>query len=174
MKFLYLVALGGLIASVMVNITTWFDINLQAKLPYVWLLHGLVFAVWFPMIICLRDPFYADGTDHPRQDSRALFWKNATSHAPQWMKVFVLAVVAYSLAGFVMGNHILEGGSASIVDGVRVLSDREGIIRELSDTDFEVYKAISLRMFSGIWMAAFAVSLILLSSRIHGPSEADL
>jgi hypothetical protein len=160
MRAIYFIAIFGLIASVITHLSTFFGINPQRVFPAVWVLHGLIFVVWIPVVFSCKKSC----TKENRKD----YWKIAMRNAPRWMKVLSAALFAYAFFNFFFTIFVLnEGGSPTEQDGKKVLCNHGKVIRELTDKAYEAHEAYTVRGFSGHWMIFYAIGMTVLCSKLR-------
>jgi len=167
MRTVLFIAVFGLIASALAHFSTFLGVNPQRAVPWVWMLHFLIFVVWIPAIASVRKT--CSGC------SRRDFWKTATRDAPRWMKAMCAVLFAYAFFNFFFTIFVLnEGGGPHEIDGKKVLSNHGRIIRALTDEEYELHQAYVVRTFSGHWMVFYAIGMTVLYSgtrRNSGPQE---
>jgi len=164
MRVIFFVAVFGLIASAVVHLSTFLGINPQRVFPPVWVLHALIFVVWIPVVFSCRKIV--------KKENRKDFWKIATRNAPRWMKFLSVALFVYAFFNFFFTGFVLsEGGVPSELDGRKVIHNHGKVIRELSDEEYEMHQAYTVRGFSGHWMIFYAVGMMVLYSKMKEDSN---
>ena len=164
MKTIFCLAVFGLVASAVAHASTFLGVNPQRAFPPVWMLHVLVFMVWFPVVISCRKIRAKCG----RKD----FWKVATRGAPAWMKALTVGLIAYAFFNFFFVTFVLgEGGVPAELDGKKVIHSHGKVIRELTDAEYERQQTYVVRAFSGHWMLFYAVGMTVLCSRMKEVSD---
>ena len=160
MKAIFFIAVFGLIASAVAHVSTFQGVNPLRAFPPVWMLHVLVFVVWFPVVLSCRKTRAACN----RKD----FWKSITRSAPVWMKALTVGVVAYAFFNFFFVTFVLgEGGVPAELAGKKVIHSHGKVIRELTDAEYERQQAYVVRAFSGHWMLFYAVGMTVLCSQMR-------
>ena len=163
MRVLFLISVIGLVASAIAHFSTFFGINPQRVFPSVWVLHVLIFVVWFPVVISCRKLC--------TNDNRKDFWKLATRNSPNWMKRLCVIFFVYAFFNFFCAFVLSEGGNPSEIDGRKVLSNHGEIIRELTDEEYDQLQAYEVRGFSGHWLVFYAAGMTVLYSRLRDDSD---
>ena len=155
MRLFFYVAVLGLTASAVAHVSTFIGINPQRVVPWIWVLHVMIFVVWIPVIVV---------TGHlVKKGNRKDFWKLAMQHAPTWMKGLCVVLLVYAFFNFFFTILVLnEEGTPSVINGKKVLHNHGTIIRELSDQEYETHEAYGVRTFSGHWMMFYAVGMTVL------------
>lgn len=155
-----LISLMLLITSLSVHLITFWNVNLQERFPYVFLLHIGIFVLIAPIlllqkieekredekIITLRDGF--DEVENPVKESED---KSYPSNK---------FIVAYVLIGFyAMLNFMIFGlgakGSPMIIDEKYVLRIHGQSDQEISKQEYDIASAQLLRGFSGHWIVFY-------------------
>jgi hypothetical protein len=126
-------AVFGFMASLSAHLATFFDINVMAYFPGVWLLHVGIFIGVIPLI---------------NKD----LWRKVFLPCPPWARYSIIAFAAYALINFLIFLALSKGGSADIRNGVYVLHNHGNVIKELTEQEYQRQQAYSLRGFSGHWM----------------------
>jgi hypothetical protein len=78
------------------------------------------------------------------------------------LKAVPIFLIIYSSINFWLFKTISDEGSANIVDGVYVLQNHGSFVRELTELQYNEYKANNLRGFSGHWMLFYSMSMAIL------------
>ncbi len=166
MKAVFVIAVFGLISSAVAHFSTFLGVNPRPVFPLVWALGALLIVVWTTVVLWLRRICTAD--------NQMDIWKIATRNAPAWMKVLLIAFVAYGIFSFFFTVFVLtEGGVASERDGRKVLESHGEIIRTLTDEEYETHHAYTVRIFSGHFMIFYAVGTTVLFSRLKEESSQE-
>ena len=160
LKIPFYLAVVCLVASVVVHVSTFFGVNPQRVFPAVWVLHALVFVVWFPVVLSCQRACKG----HYAKD----FWRIAMRYAPTWMKSLSVVLFAYGFVNFFITFLVLGEGGVPVESGVRKTLESHGtVIRELTDEEFELHEAYGLRGFSGHWMIFYSIGMTVLCSRLR-------
>lgn len=159
MTFFLILAALGFIVSLWAHITTFtgFDPNV---LPWVWILHGGIFVVFVPAIICGKKA----ETETPKKDLAKLIFQQV----PVWLRGVLGIFGAYVFFNFFFTIFVLqEGGVTGVIDGQYVLHSHGEIIRELTEAEYIKHEGYGIRIFSGHWMAFYLISFLMLLSHIR-------
>lgn len=147
--------------SALVHVLSVLGINVQRHFPIVWILHILIFVVWFPAVLVSRN-LVAKGN---RKD----FWKLATLNAPSWMRILCIALIPYIFINFFYTELVLsEGGVPGQRNGKKVLENHGRMVKELTDREYEQQQDNEARAFSGHWMIFYMVGWTVLVSHVRG------
>ena len=167
MRILLIIAAAGLLISCVVHFSTFLGVNPLVVGPAVFILHVLILVVVLPVVVVHRK--------FKGKDLDAL-----TRYAPSWMKKMCWVFFVYALFNFFFTGLVLsKGGSADVVDGRKVLSNRGKIIKELTEEEFQRYQAYDARAYSGHWMCFYSLGTAAFYSYLRGansskPIEGDL
>lgn len=150
-KALFYIAAGGWVTSLAVHLLALGGVDVQAGIPFVFLLHIGIFVVAFPTLI-LQKAKQSELQKTPRRFSLS----GEFQHAPRAVKVLAAAGFVYAILNFglFMATH---PGSPSIKDGQYVLMNHSAVIRTLTDAEYHLARAGELRGFSGHWIAFYGV-----------------
>ncbi len=151
------ISLALLIISLSVHLMTFWNINLQDRFPYVFLLHIGFFVLIISVallekleeiqadkkIISIQNSLIESRADAVNTDEK--------SKIPKWL------IAAYFVVGFyAMLNFLIFGlgaeGNPSIKGDKYVLENHGHIIREISKDEYDIASAQVLRGFSGHWI----------------------
>jgi hypothetical protein len=156
-KPLFIISICGLIVSTIVHVATFFGVNPQNEFPAVWGLHFLLLAIWIPIILINRK--IATG------DNRKNVLRTIMKHTPFWLKALSAVLFIYAFIGFFYSVFVLnDGGVPSIISGQKVLESHGNIIRILTEQEYELHQAYSVRAFSSIWLIFYTVGIAALYS----------
>jgi len=156
-----LVALIGLVISVVVHLLAVSGMDVLARFPYVWLLHIGIFVVFIPYAFSSRKTL---GSRPTLAQIRTQF--------PDWVVAVGLCLLAYTIANFFLFMHAVSFGSPEIHEGKFLLLDHGKLIRELTADEFASLRSHQVRGFSGHWMFFYFVAFayFLLRKRETSPS----
>ena len=139
----------GLALSLLVHLSALMGIDVQAKVPYVWLLHGGALLVFIPFVFLISKAL-------PRRPSmaqmRAVF--------PDWALLLMAAATVYVAINFFLFLQTGQGGTPELVDGKFVLQVRGNVLKELSESDYVRLRANQVRGFSGHWLLFYFAPLM--------------
>ena len=132
-----LLAAIGLTLSLIVHIFAWLGMPFGG---FAWALHVGIFVVWLPAVLA--------STRLNKDITPRTAVKEGLRHCPKWMKRMAYLVFYYGwLNGVICMALFVRGGKGKNPD--------------------DSTSAIELRMFSGLWMAFYAMALGFLSSAAH-------
>lgn len=153
-----LLALTGLALSLAVHIAALLGIDVAAHVPWVWLLHVGVFAVFLPFVLLSRKSLPARPT---AAELRSVF--------PGWVLAVGLTLFVYVGINFILFLRETEGGSTAVKQNQYVLESHGRFIRNLTPAEYTAFNANEIRGFSGHWLifyfAPFAYFLLRKKSR---------
>jgi hypothetical protein len=155
LRFLCLLAFGGLGASLVVHLATLRGVGLQARDPYVWILHVGAMVVFFPALLIGRG---LAGTFRPDEYARRAF-----RYAPASYRRATAVLVGYAGVSSFACLVLLNSGPA------RYLTAQGGDIDSLRALEFRSGQIYGLRLFSCAWIAAYAIALAILISARNAP-----
>jgi hypothetical protein len=145
-QLLALTALLGLLASFAVHVAALCGVDVQARWPFVWVLHLGLFLVFFPFVISCRKRL---GPRPSLAELRAIF--------PHWIVVLAMVILAYAVLNFVLFIMATQGGNPDIRDGKHVLLNHGKLVRELTASEYSALRANEVRGFSGHWLVFYFI-----------------
>ncbi len=161
---LFWAAVTGWTLGLLVHILSIFDVDVESKFPYIWLLHIGIFVVWIPAILELKKnekikAFQSSGIRN-RMRPIALF-KALCEGVPSWIVVIAVVGFYYAIVNFVMfiGS---ESGTPAVKDGHYYLDAHGQWIRDITEREYHHYKAAGIRGFSGHWVAFYGLAAAVL------------
>lgn len=161
MDLFALLAVIGLALSLAVHGATFFDVDVQAHIPYVWLLHIGVFVVFIPAVILQNQRLKAmKAVARGPRASRDVFYG-----MPRWIGRTVVVLFAYTMVNFGLFMYRMEGSPSKRPDGTYELSEHGRLIRRVTAAEYRHFRALEVRGFSGHWMLFYAVSALLIFGR---------
>ncbi len=140
-----LIALAGFSLALAVHVAALFGIDVQTKVPAIWLLHVGIFVVFIPMVLQLR----ASGTDR-----RALL-----RGLPRTVLLIGGCLMLYALFNFLFAGSTFGQGTAEFENGQYILQYRGKLIRHLTEAQYHAHQAELLRGFSGHWLIFYFAAL---------------
>ena len=154
----------GWILGLSVHMLSLADIDVTAKVPFVWLLHVGIFVVWIPVILELKknkelQEYQQSGT--PNRMNSMKFFEIVFNETPSWMTTIVVAGFFYAFVNFILFS-ISQSGTPNIIGGQFVLQNHGQLIKTLTEQEYHHYKANELRGFSGHWIAFYGVATAIL------------
>jgi hypothetical protein len=135
-------ALRGFVLSLGAHLSALLGVDVQARVPGVWLLHVGIFLVFIPMVLQLRSVTSA----------RALL-----RGIPVWATLLLVLLFLYAFVNFV----VVFGGSdwgAPAMRGDAFVLERKGVlIRQITESEYRSLCAARIRGFSGHWLVFYFV-----------------
>lgn len=157
-KILFFVAATGWMLGLTVHLLSLSGVDVMEKVPFVWLLHLGIFAIWVPTILSLKKKKELRGN----QDSSPFnALSNFLENTPHWLNAIAVVGFVYAFINFALFFFSIEGSTA-IKDGEYILHNHGHLIKKLTEQEYHSYRAQELRGFSGHWLAfyGFAVAAL--------------
>lgn len=145
-RFLGFAALAGLVLSAVAHGFALAGVDVAEHVPFVWLLHVGIFAVFIPFVFSSRKIL---GKQPSLADMRAL--------VPGRVYAVGVVVFIYAIINFVLFGEAAQRGSPAIEAGRYVLQNHGRLIREIGVAEYAALRANELRGFSGHWMFFYFV-----------------
>lgn len=163
-KFLFYLALTGWLLSLAVHLLSIAGIDTTGKMPFVWLLHIGIFAVWIAVVLDLINneelKQFKQSNPGTKKKSFAAF-KIIFKDAPGWMQIVVIVSFIYMPINLFLFSTT-QNGSPDFRDGQYILHNRGEIISTITEQEYHRYKAREIRGFSGHWIFFYAVATAVL------------
>jgi len=156
-KIFFIIAVVGFILGTLVHIISILEINLQKDLPFIWVLHLVVFVVFIPAVLELKKNKELNKRMNPIKQ-----FKTMVKFFPKPLVILTAFFLFYTLFNFLFSMSLLQGGGPNIINGEYVLSNHGKILRTLTEVEYYKFQAHELRAFSGHWMLFFSVSITIL------------
>jgi hypothetical protein len=163
-KFLFYFAIAGWMLGLTIHLISIANIDVEEYMPYVWILHIGIFVVWFPTILSLRnneDFIEYQQSGWLNRMNPFAFFKVIFERTPTWLSILSIGCFVYGLLNFIwlMRLHI---ETAVIYDNQYYLKRHDQLIREISELEYHIIRALKVRLFSGHWIAfyGFAAGVI--------------
>lgn len=153
---LFLLSALGLIFSFSIHIALFFDINVQDFRVSPFILHIGVFLVFIPSLLL----YLLENRDSKDKDGRQNSIKKLYTESPKIIGVIVFLTYIYGIINFFTFMGTMPGGPA-IQEGKYVLSNHGTVYKELTFEEYQFYRRLEVRGFSGHWMIFFSVALLL-------------
>jgi hypothetical protein len=163
-KALFYLALTCWMLGLLIHLLSIADINVTEKVPFVWVLHLLIFVVWFPVVLDLKNNEELQEYQQAGMLNRMSpidFFKIAFKETPTWMSVIAVGGFLYAVVNFIL-FITSQGGTPDIVNGQYVLQNHGQIIETLTEQEFQHYKANEVRGFSGHWILFYGIATAIL------------
>lgn len=163
-KLLFYVAATGWLLGLIVHLLAIADFPLSMQTPLIWLLNIGILAVWFPAILELRK----DGALIAYQQSGLIerlnplgLMKIVFKWSPRWLTIVAIICFFYAFINFAwfMAAH---PGVTDIKDGQYILHNHGQLIRTLTAQEYRHYEAVTVRGFSGHWLAFYSIAAAIL------------
>jgi hypothetical protein len=172
-KLLFYFASTGWILALLVHVLSITDIDIASRLPFVWILHLGIFAVWIPMILDLikneEIKQFQQARKQNRNNSTSLF-KIIFKKTPTWLKIIAVGGFFYAGINFILFS-ISQQGSATIKEGQYILHNHGQLIRTLTEQEYHHFKANEVRGFSGHWLAFYGIAAAILFPFYKVPND---
>lgn len=129
LNYLFWIALAGFILSVIVNISTYFGLEILYNRLFIALLGtGASIGVWGSIVVWIVLFFFL------RRMPRLNFWRAFWSYAPIWMKLGLLASVLYFYIGGLASLYSYAPAFGNLVqqDNKCLIQNGGTIVRELN------------------------------------------
>jgi hypothetical protein len=163
-KALFLFAVTGWTLGLLVHVLSVIDIDVDAKAPYVWLLHLGIFVVWIPAIILLKKNAGQktfQGASVKKSFSPFGQFKALFTNTPNWLTVIAVTGFFYAFINF-MSFMSAQHGTPAIENGQYMLHNHGQFVRNLTKAEYNHYQANTLRGFSGHWIAFYGLAMAIL------------
>lgn len=164
-RYVFYSALTGWVIGLFVHILSIANVDVASYFPFVWLLHFLLFLIWLPMILFLRDKLKELDSlqaDLPVNGKSQFLAKGVFRYTPAWLRVFVFIFAAYAFLNFIFLARAAPGTPVFENDEY-VLKLRSGNeMRPITKSQYHSYRAEELRRFSGHWIFFYGVAVALL------------
>lgn len=162
-------AVGGLVsgavlvASLLVHLLTFVP-SVAINMDYVWPLHVGAMASFLVMFVglihvqsALRKSTPQAAMAGSRLDVRREFNRRVWEATPLPVKVLFPLAMLYVLYNFFSS---IPAGTPDLHDGVYVLHNHGTVVREITLAEYEHFRTLTVRGFSGHWMLFSAVPLV--------------
>lgn len=163
-KTFFFVAIAGWLLGLMVHLLSIAGVNVIDKVPFVWVLHLGIFAVFIPAMVDLsgRPAMKARRKADFRTRMQASgFYKIVFSQTPTWLTMLTAAGFVYAVINFLWVFSSFAG-VPEIENGHYVLQNHGKLIKTLTEQEYHWHKAMELRGFSGHWLAFYGISAAIL------------
>ena len=163
-NYFFYAAIIGWLLSLTAHLFSIFDIDIAAKIPYIWILHVGIFIVCIPAIIELvkyriENGFQNDAKANRRKAFSVL--KTFIKTTPLWLIIIAFGGLIYATINFMffMGS---QNGTPEFSEGQYYLQSHDSFIRNITEQEYYHFQANVLRGFSGHWIAfyGFAVAVL--------------
>ena len=135
--------------SIVAHVAAVLGVDVQDRVPLVWLLHLGVFVVALPAVLAMRK--WRSGS-----------FLDVLRGLPIRARAFTIGLFGYTVINFVVFFASMAEGQAAERDHRYILEDRGKVVRELSVEEYHSRRAQELRGFSGHWLAFYFFSFAVL------------
>jgi hypothetical protein len=164
MKFFALISALGLGLSMVAHVSTFFGIDPEQPLPYIWFLHLGIFVVMVPAIV----------VQPGKREGRAVGWRDTMGNASAWLRWLTILLVANAFINWAAFWLVCgSGGPTQEPNGTYSLSSHGRIIRQITAAEYHRARGYEFRGFSSWWMLCYSLALTLLMSQINRRKMAD-
>lgn len=153
-RILFFIALLGAISAIIVHVSTILGIDVADKVPFIWVLHVLIFVVWIPTIFSLKK--------EQKQNKDANAFTLLTKNKPKWLIGLIIAIAVYTGFNFMFSLSKTEGTATNYENGVYSLQNRGKHIRNITEEEYHLHGANTVRSFSGHWILFYTIATIAL------------
>lgn len=163
-KLLFYTAVCGWIAGLTIHLLSITGINSIDTGPVFWILHAGIVVVWVPTVLLVkRDEELRTFQQSAKQNrvNPVVFLKIVFRRTPTWLMVIAAAGFLYTIINF-MVVMMGQEGVATDLGGTYVLQNHGKLIRVLTEQEYQYYKAMETRGFSGHWMAFYGIAAAVL------------
>jgi hypothetical protein len=163
-KFLFYFAVTGWTLGLIIHILSIADFDITEKVPFVWLLHIGIFAVWISAIreLTKNEEFQAFQQSGMLNKMDYLgFYKIIFKQTPTWLTIIAIGGIFYAFINFML-FFISQIGTPDIKDGQYILHSHGQLIKTLTEQEYHHYKANEVRGFSGHWLAFYGIAAAIL------------
>lgn len=163
-KYIFYLAVVGWTVGLVVHLLAVADVDVTAKVPFVWGLHIGVFVVWLPAILILKNSkaaqdFQKTGTLNTMNPGAIL--KMMFHNTPAWLTVIAIGGFFYATIN-IMLFMASQPGVPDIQNGQYILHNHGQLIKKLTEQEYHHYRANELRGFSGHWLAFYGMAAAIL------------
>jgi len=163
-KFLFYFAVTGWALVLLVHILSLIDFDVTEQFPYVWLLGIGIFVVWLAAILKLKKNKKLKelkNADFRKRLNPLSSFKIFFENTPTWLTVIAIGGFFYAGINFFLFLHSVPG-QAEIIGGLHVLQSHGHIIKTLTEQEYHHYQALTVRGFSGHWLAFYGIAAAIL------------
>ncbi len=160
MQIFFILAVTGLVLSALAHLLTFCGVNPEQAFPWIWMLHIGIFVVWIPTVLV--------GNGVRTRSKKKDLWNAAAGYSPRWLNRLCGCLFIYAFFNFFFTIFALnKGGVPGVINGEKVLHSHGTVIRKLSDEEYELHRAYTVRTFSGHWMVFYGIATTVLLSEIR-------
>jgi hypothetical protein len=163
LQFLFSCAVVGFGASALAHGATFFGQNPHERFPNIWALHVGMFAVCIPALMA--------GKNLVGSYRYHNYWNVTLRYVSPGFRYNVYAFAVYALINFFACLAQLKFGTPGIFHGQPALVSHGKLIAYLSDTQLQQAQALTMRMYSGHWMAFYLGAAAILKSALNASDK---
>lgn len=160
-KLIFILAFTGWILSLTVHLLALADVDVEARYPFVFLLHIGAIAIMWPVVLEMKknEEFKAYQQSGLRNRLNPFaYFKIVFKQTPPVVAAIAIAGFFYAIVNFSLFFFTSEFGVAEFKDGQYILQNHGHLIKTLTEQEYHHYKANQVRGFSGHWIAFFGVA----------------
>ena len=147
-RLLAFLSLIGFTLSLLVHISALLGIDAAAKIPHHGYLHLGLFVVFIPFVFLSRKAF------GPTPNQEKVF-----EHFPRWVIALGYVIFAYTIINFLIFMFASEWGGPAMRDGKFFLESHGRVLREITASEYQNFRANIARGFSGHWILFYYIPL---------------
>lgn len=146
-RTLGIIALIGLIASLIAHLATFTNTDVTSVVPWVFALHFGVFVVFGPFVFIAR-----------RKNGGSSNWRDLSAGLPRWVGLVLMGLAAYAALNFILMLRANSGLSPQLENGHYGLFNHGRLVSEITQAQYATARNHDLRGFSGHWMIFYSVA----------------
>jgi len=146
-------ALIGFLASLLVHVETVTGRDLMSISPLVWVLHAGAILSIFASVLSARGALMRISGGRPEPGA-------ILQHVPKWTLAAAGIVSVYVLINTFLCLPNSGDGNASLFAGEYFLRIHGRAIAKLTEAQYHLHRAWELRLYSGAWLVAYAISAL--------------
>lgn len=124
--------------GLMFHLSTYFYLDLSQFMPILNFYIIIVFLMLFGLMGTLILKYKAKGIEISPLE--------ALYKLPKFLKYSIIAFVLVALTIFLVSSSLMSGGGTQIIEGKYFLTDKNMIIKEISESDYLRFQFVELRM----------------------------
>lgn len=162
--FLFYFAITGWVLACLAHLLTLAGFNVFAEVPFIWILHIGIFVVFVPAIFFLNknEEFQAyQQAKKERRKAASGLVSIVFKGVPQWLKIMVFGSFFYAILNFFLFASS-QDGTPALQDGQYILHNHGKFIKNITEQEYNDYKANELRGFSGHWLLFYGLAAAIL------------
>ena len=160
-KFTFFLAVTGWTLGLIVHLLSLSHYDVTDKLPYVWVLHIGIFAVWIPAVFAMKNNEELKKYEESGNRKIFGFFRIMFSQIPVWLRIIAIVSFFYALVNFILA-FVFKDGTPALADGQFILENHGRFVRTISEQEYHHYRANQVRGFSGHWLAFYGVAAAIL------------